>query len=509
MTVTENTHHHNIRTAVMQQFQGAPEIKSGNASRIVKIEHPPVPTTRPEAAHFATNRSYTLTPSSSSSSGAIHNVNFAITKDYQATSSSIVTPQPISDAQSSTQKHQQHVDDLEPQTTAAGDEDIEETAQKNKQLMQDLKQEIAKRDKEIAHLKRMQHSLAEIERQFTDQEKDIAAAEQQQELIKVLRQQIADRDKEIASCKRNQHLVDQLKLQIAHQNEEITFLKQELAKQPDLRQAQAELEDLTRSLFEEANGMVARGRQELSVAIGTIQSLKQELTQTKALLRQEQSQLAELRQRIHDEEKRNSASHWPDAPATPANWVMRSSCLSNFRQFVEKARSTPLHSMHRLPFMEQCIKQEIEPCLQFSKKSKFFVRRLMDAMLHQSCFIEKASCPFAICSLCGFQDSDVFLFKKREEDENWYTVDRCCRDRLVAACNFYVFVRYIHMGLLSQGRSIESLFHESVRLRLCMFWARTGLMSSKQIGKQTRWLSDTQVPDMLVLSHMLSLKRED
>lgn len=165
--------------------------------------------------------------------------------------------------------------------------------------------------------------------------------------------------------------------------------------------------------------------------------------------------------------------------------------------------------MPRLPFMKQCLKHEIEPCLQFGKKSKFFVGRLMDSLLHQSCFIEKASCPFAICGLCGFQDSDVFVFKMREDDEESYMVDRCCRDRLVAACNFYVFIRYIHMGMLSQDRSIESLFHEAIGLRLCMFWARTGLMSSRQIGKQAQWLSDEQVPDLLVLSHTLSLRRED
>jgi hypothetical protein len=75
--------------------------------------------------------------------------------------------------------------------------------------------------------------------------------------------------------------------------------------------------------------------------------------------------------------------------------------------------------------------------------------------------------------------TDLFRFKLKETDTEWFWIDRSCRDRLVAVCDFYVFIRHVRQGLQSQ-RTINSLFQECVWLRLVMFWARSGVHHSLQ-----------------------------
>lgn len=188
MAITKNVRYPNVRAAVTQQSQGSIEMEILVASRTANAGHQPE---KPKATHFEVNRPYTLTPLAS-----LDNDGPALTNDNKSTSTSVESPQPATDAEDITQKIQR--------------------------LMDELKQQIIERDKQIASFK-----------------------QQQQQLVDEQKWQLANRDKEIAS------------------------LKEEFTKERDLREAQAEHEEITRSLFQEANRIVAREHQKLLEAVET------------------------------------------------------------------------------------------------------------------------------------------------------------------------------------------------------------------------------------------------
>lgn len=189
--------------------------------------------------------------------------------------------------------------------------------------------------------------------------------------------------------------------------------------------------------------------------------------------------------------------------------------LNLFKDFLTLAPKTSLEAIHRLPFLKQCLELDIEPCLRFGntiKASRLSMKKVLDAIIREPCFIEsdtpkkrhshddrlatpkqpavrRSSFAFNTfkfrssteeaqqqqCYGCGTtMNNDLFRFRLKEQDKESFWIDRACRDRLVAVCDFYVFIRHIRSGLQSQ-RTIQSLFQECIWLKLCMFWARSGV----------------------------------
>jgi hypothetical protein len=203
--------------------------------------------------------------------------------------------------------------------------------------------------------------------------------------------------------------------------------------------------------------------------------------------------------------------------------------LTLFQDFLKQAPNTPLELLYRLPFMKQCMELDIEPCLRFNNvkntNGRLTMRKVLEAVIHQPCFIEsdhhqkrhshddrlsgtntsmednklppmrRSSFAFMImgksrpvnqilaCHGCGTKlqsnQQEKFRFRLREQDTESYWIDRTCRDRLVAVCDFYVFIRHVRLGLQSQ-KTVQGLFQECVWLRLRMFWARSGVHHPQQ-----------------------------
>lgn len=229
-----------------------------------------------------------------------------------------------------------------------------------------------------------------------------------------------------------------------------------------------ELEELSCHLFEQANAMVAQERRE-----------KWEL----------EHQLLMLRDRFHP--------------------IVHDRHINAFQSFLHHQQQLPLKRLGQCEFLKTCIEQDIEPCL-IGKFGNRWSKRLTEHLLWQPCYIEKATAPLqynqshsmsrsssspgntlwdrflpssssssmhnhtnnnARCAACG-QTSDPLLYRFRLESEQaWLYIDQHCRDRLVAVSEFYSFIRKVHLGLFSR-RSIHDLYHENVRLRLQMFYAR-------------------------------------
>ncbi|CEP08026.1 hypothetical protein [Parasitella parasitica] len=165
-------------------------------------------------------------------------------------------------------------------------------------------------------------------------------------------------------------------------------------------------------------------------------------------------------------------------------------------------------------YIMQCEKEDIEPCLGFgNSESRMCIKLMMEYMLQKPCFIEYVTLDTAKaipppmsssssayyrplwerwsvnssyyvaqqnecleCAACG-RKSNVntnhpsFYRFRLVEDDDWLLIDANCRDRLVAVCNFYSFVRNIRLGHY-QNRSFDDLYQENVQLRLKMFYSR-------------------------------------
>jgi hypothetical protein len=312
-----------------------------------------------------------------------------------------------------------------------------------------------------------------------------------------------------------------------------------------------ELEDLSRRLFEEANGMVANEKREKYNLEVAQRHLENQLKETRERLHAEQMQLKELRIKMEEMEsrseeerdesdsgeqrKRSSAvsdagaqgladmttllngsskrqsQHGADIDSTITN--IDDLVLGEFRDFIATGRSLPLKKLHTNAFMRNCQVEDVEPCLRFGPNPRLSAKKIIDAIVMNTCFIEEAPIGFAEqqasrpidvqlrisaqknmmwerfssnqnghfkgCQACGRQDGSQLPFRFRiAYYDDWACIDRYCRDRLVAVCEFYVFVRNARQGYYN-SRSIHDLYQESIRLRLQMFYARYEFLGEK------------------------------
>ena len=393
---------------------------------------------------------------------------------------------------------------------------------------------------------------------------------QSDELILSLRQEL---------CTKN-HQLQRMELDLQTLNQKYVAEIERVGNvQHEKDMVEHELEELSRKLFEEANAMVAiekRARWQV----------ENELRQTQEHLLAEQTQLHELRLKLTtaDDEtgsssmehvaaarkkkscsnmraqmdlqalhglKRASANHalkytqrqphrhqeqrtisMPPTPSTSNHAIKKEPStldgvqLQLFQEYTiasSKQLLTP-KKLNQTPFMKHCLSEDIEPCLRFGPQSKLSIKKMIDYLSRQPCFIEhvtsfnmNATPPAApaapapqqskplwgrftsspstststsssssrnniivsnACSACarpadpGNSQSVLLNYRfKLDENENWLPIDQYCRDRLVAVCEFFVFIRNIQMGLYSD-RSIEDLYTENIRLRLQMFYSR-------------------------------------
>ncbi|KAG2209786.1 hypothetical protein INT47_001934 [Mucor saturninus] len=302
-------------------------------------------------------------------------------------------------------------------------------------------------------------------------------------------------------------------------------------------QVESELEDLSLRLFEQANKMVAEEKKARYVAEKKLMQMERELSTVHQELSDERAQLNELRRRFEEDGEQQNYYHPSDMSNTDTvppvvlcvspspmsmidstNVFLDDAWLGLFKDFLTLAPKTSMEAIHRLPFLKQCLELDIEPCLRFGNttRSRLSIKKVLDAVMREPCLIEsdtpkkrhshdhlstntttatmkqtvrRSSFAFGsfkfrsttgeeeehMCYACGTtMHLDLFRFRLKEQDSESYLIDRACRDRLVAVCDFYVFIRHVRSGLQSQ-RTIQSLFQECIWLKLCMFWARSGV----------------------------------
>ncbi|KAJ2250442.1 hypothetical protein GGI13_004020 [Coemansia sp. RSA 455] len=182
--------------------------------------------------------------------------------------------------------------------------------------------------------------------------------------------------------------------------------------------------------------------------------------------------------------------------------------LAEFKEFAAQAQSARSTTYMSLPYIKNVINEDIEPCLRFGPRPRISSRNVLDAIASNRLQIEEMTPQIAAemrrqqqaaerndghrramlwerfsgtvaanpsgCQACGRECQCTYRFRMGlKADSEWIQLDTICRDRLVAACEFYGFVRYLRQGIFA-SRSVMDLYMETIRLRLCMFYARIG-----------------------------------
>ncbi|ORX60546.1 hypothetical protein DM01DRAFT_1332691 [Hesseltinella vesiculosa] len=430
---------------------------------------------------------------------------------------------------------------------------------------------LKERDTHEEDMKQIRRRLAEEQVRIHDQANDIR---QLQSSVRDVEKQLGEKTAAFEALQSDMELLNEKYVDEIERVAEIQHSKD---------MVENELEDLSRRLFEEANGMVANEKREKYNLEVAQKHLENQLTETKERLIAEQMQLKELREKmeamqleehhpsalsldsaitgndseellvdpeqraLHDMAHLVAPKRSSDPPlhgAVPSASTSTSSApasassvssagahallsglasttsttndldamlLDEFIAFIKLGTSMPLKKLHNTPFMKHCQLEDVDACLRFGPHSRLSARKINDAIVMNTCFIEEAPTGFADeqakrpvdnplkisaaktliwerfsssnhqttifagCQACGRSDASLPYRFRISYFDDWACIDRYCRDRLVAVCEFYVFIRNVRQGYYSSRSNID-LYQEATRLRLQMFYARVGAL---------------------------------
>ncbi|CAH0769465.1 unnamed protein product [Bemisia tabaci] len=323
-------------------------------------------------------------------------------------------------------------------------------------------------------------------------------------------------DRSVAEVK--EHAFARLQDELRRANEELKLRDEEVTRLSRIRQeVEAELEDLTASLFQEAHKMVREANLQQAAAE---RSLKEKAMQVDVLT----AEVAALKtlvltstpskpnlHLVHDQKNkddpdtpsssrlkkhRRCPSHFnlkygrenspPDSPTEEQNPISNlDSIMSSencevdpvfHKEFLAWKQNPTLDKSNE--FIARIYREDIEQCLDFNNTQ--LAEEIRTAVDNGDIFIEavseKMKSPFA--KKCVLLDSQsVCNYRLRlSNSETWYHISQICRNRITAVCNFLNYLRYIQRGLVKS--SVHDIYWEIIRLRKEMMLARLGLSIS-------------------------------
>ncbi|CAG8458905.1 8583_t:CDS:2, partial [Racocetra persica] len=229
-----------------------------------------------------------------------------------------------------------------------------------------------------------------------------------------------------------------------------------------------------------------------------------------------------------------------------------------FQEYVKSLTNstTPTSSTPTHPFMKRCMNEDIQPCLfegHTGWKSPFYKRRLLDAIMKNQCEIQKThynysssvrstpntsqissstsntrqsnyneppQAPKQKCGLCGHLRSCDFRMRIFGTDVAvppsttttsssrfssigsavWIPLDRFCRDRIVAVCDFYTYISHLRKGLLVNS-PVWGMYKQCLKYRRRMSMARVGSVSmfEEEDAIINECLNNSEMEGMVVL----------
>ncbi|XP_071112728.1 guanine nucleotide exchange factor for Rab-3A-like [Haliotis cracherodii] len=266
-------------------------------------------------------------------------------------------------------------------------------------------------------------------------------------------------------------------------------------------QMEEELDDLTASLFEEANKMVqeanvkrmhtekllAESNQKIEVLQAEVVALKQlVLTSTPSSPNKHlHPQIAEAKEKkvskpFWKTHRRSTSHHEFTKESRQAAEAQQNHGAIHCKDFDTACydqflgwRQDPVMECTS-PFLARMMMEDIIPCLNFSNKK--LAERVQHCVEHNTLTIEPIPGDNSYPRKCSLTETNKLCnYKiKLEEDQEWYSISQMCRNRIASVCDFYTYIRYIHQGLVRQED--KDTFLEITRLRRQMALSRLGLL---------------------------------
>ncbi|OAD56029.1 Guanine nucleotide exchange factor for Rab-3A [Eufriesea mexicana] len=131
------------------------------------------------------------------------------------------------------------------------------------------------------------------------------------------------------------------------------------------------------------------------------------------------------------------------------------------------------------PFVGRIFKEDIDLCLDFPNKE--LGTKVRQAVLDGIIFIEAISdkTKFTFPKKCVLLEAPrqcYYRMRLGDQENQWYSISQICRNRIIAVCDFLNYLRYIERGLVKS--SVHDVYWEITRLRKEMAFARLGLALS-------------------------------
>lgn len=292
---------------------------------------------------------------------------------------------------------------------------------------------------------------------------------------------------------------------------------EEVAKLSRIREeVESELEDLTASLFEEANNMVynanvlrSKAEKELLEANMKIDVLQAEVQALKMLVLTSTPSMPNphLHPQIDSSVRSNGVKSLIKrsntnnlAKKSPSNYELGSNhpkhdnngaqnCLQNqlngvfcddyngigevdpvfHEEFVEWKKSPTFDPMNS-DFIKRIYDEEIYPVFNF--KVKELTAQVLRAIEDNSIIIEAVGEKSSFPKRCALLDAPRNCKYRMKLSDNWYNISQLCRNRIIAVCDLFCYLRYIERGLVKS--SFKEVYWEVIRRRRDIALSRLG-----------------------------------
>lgn len=263
---------------------------------------------------------------------------------------------------------------------------------------------------------------------------------------------------------------------------------QELTRVRDI--VDQEIEELTASLFEEANKMVyeanvgrATAEKKLNEAQLKLDGLQAECHALKALVitstpanpggRKGHKKTPSVGQICNQCDTYHFLDGGDDSEWTMVDPISKKEVdpivFQKFCSWIEDGCPLKEHT-----FLAMVHKDDITPCLRFINED--LSKALYRAAQVDTLAIEPIKSKPKKCALTGVTGPCPFRVRTADSDE-WYPISASCRARIVAVMDFLTFLRYIRQGILK--KDVNVLYWEMVKKRAEISLARLGLQKRK------------------------------
>ncbi|XP_063403360.1 guanine nucleotide exchange factor for Rab-3A-like isoform X2 [Mytilus trossulus] len=301
-----------------------------------------------------------------------------------------------------------------------------------------------------------------------------------------------------------EHAYSRLQSELNKAQEELKLKDEECDKLLKVRdQMGEELEDLTASLFEEANNMVQdanikrmhsekilkEANEQIDVLQAELKALKQlVLTSTPSSpnkhLHPQIASKVEMRKKEESKKPfwkthRRSTSHHEFTKEAREGAIAEQDAKTDRCKEIDQVCFDEFCAWRQTPLMERkdgylsrVYMEDILPCLNFANTK--LSQRVQECVGNNSLAIEPIPGDNSYPRKCRLTENNKLCnYKIRLGDEpEWYSISQLCRNRIAAVCDYYTYIRYIQQGLVKNED--KEVFYELVRLRKKMALTRLG-----------------------------------